>query len=120
MIYAVPFILIQVALLVCWWSVWLFSGHMSPFMRNLFIFVSALLLCLWIVRSYYHYKHYATVIAQNAPLYVGPEKGYPKRGFLQQQEGVVVEQKKDGWYYVSSSQGRGWLQADDVSIKEST
>ncbi len=83
-----------------------------------------LLFCLaagaWGVRAYRHYWPRAVIIHDSAVLFVGPETNFPKRGILSRGEHVVVEQKKDGWYYVSSSQGRGWVQAQDLADEGNT
>lgn len=114
MIYFVPFIVLQCCVLLLWWILWLLRSRMNPFARGcLSLFFIAIFVC-WVLRAYRHYWPQAVIASQEALLYVGPEKDYPARGVLKHLEKIVIEQKKDGWYYVSSSQGRGWVQAKDL------
>lgn len=74
----------------------------------------------WAVQAPKYYWPRARVASQEAYLYIGPEKDFPKRAILTGSEQIVIEQKKEGWYYVSTSQGKGWVQATDVAVEGDT
>lgn len=133
------FLLLQLSTLIFWWILWFlyfppqkyvdgrsehtgsrFAGHDSSkvtFIRGcvLMLFLSSFV--GWALRAYTYYWPQATISSSEAFLYIGPEKGFPKRAVMHEGEKVVIEQKKEQWYYVSSSQGKGWLQATDVALE---
>lgn len=110
MTFSIPFLFLQVSLLSIWWLLWFLYPSMNNWVKALIGCAFVIALVGWGIRAYQHYWPYLVVSAQSAPLYIGPERSYPQRGILKQGESVAIEQKKEGWYYVLSSQGRGWVE----------
>lgn len=115
-----PFVLLQLGMLTLWWIIWFYFSKMSVFLRVCVLLLFIGFLIGWSVNALYYYWPRGYVNAQEAFLYLGPEKSYPKRGVLSGLEEIVIEQKKDGWYYVSSSQGKGWVQTADIAVEGDT
>ncbi len=126
-----PFIILQIGTLIFWWILWLFcyprglrsasgDSSTSSFVRGCVLMLFLGFFIGWAVHAPRYYWPRARIVSQEAHLYVGPEKDFPKRALLSDSEQIVIEQKKEGWYYVSTSQGKGWVQATDVALEGDT
>ena len=116
----IPFVLLQSAVLFLWWTLWFFWNRMTTVLK-LLVFALFLGACIgWGIKAYRYYWPQGLIISEQAALYLGPEKNFPKRALMQHGEHLLVVEKKDGWYYVSTSHGHGWVEAADVALEEHT
>lgn len=119
MIKMIPFGVLQISLLIMWWILWMFWARLSKGVRHFCVLLGLIFFAGWAYFAYNYYWPHAIVTAESAQLYIGPDASYPVRATLSQDERVAVEQKKDGWYYVSSFQGKGWMKADTIVVESS-
>lgn len=111
-----PLFLLQVGILVPWWILWLSGYRLTTFMRGCFLMLFLAFTIGWSLRMYSYYWPHA-LTSKETILSIGPEKNYPVRCTLAINTPLVIEQRKDGWYYVSSACGKGWVQASDVAVE---
>ncbi len=109
----VPFIVWQLSVLIGWWLLWLLYKRLSSETYFLLVFIWCMFVGGWALRSRVEYRPRAWVL-QKTEIYVGPGKEYPVRAALEANEELILVKKKGSWYYVNSTYGIGWVQADSV------
>lgn len=111
----IPFIVWQLSFLTLWWLLWVVIRS-----KRSFIVIGGLicLVGLGLVLKGYAYYYPRMMVKKNVLLYVGPDKSYPTRGILKEGTKVVLVKKRDQWYDISSSSGRGWVYSDDNELEK--
>lgn len=108
-------LLLQISTLFIWYVVWFFWNKLAYGIRSVLLILGLSILALCLVKAYRDIYPIVHIIIP-VDIYLGPDTSYPMRGQLLAQQEVVVEQKKDGWYYVASAQGKGWIQGAKTSL----
>ncbi len=103
-----PFIVWQIGVIVCWWTVWF--GYTRFSAEGRFLVVGSLLLCFagWVLSARDVYRPRAQV-RQQTVLRVGPGTDYPQRAAIDEHDELILVKKRGPWYYVSSRKGIGWV-----------
>jgi len=109
MVITLPLIVSQLALLSTWTVLWLLWPRLHYFFRFFLLLISLFFGVACLKNAYREYYPTTAVSGESVSLYVGPDSSYPIRAQLHDHEEVVVEQMKDGWYYVATAHGRGWI-----------
>lgn len=114
---SIPFLIGQLAVIVTWALMWYYGmkrKKRSFVLATVLFFVS---LIGWIPHAKNHYYPTLYVGPEGASLYLSPDKNSLIREKLKADEKITIAQKKDLWYYVFSSRGNGWVNANEVALK---
>ncbi len=114
----IPFGVWQVIVLTLWWCIWFGILYLPKALRVLMIGTWLFIFMGWAVQATHIYRPRAVVMGSTIPLYVGPDESYPIRGLLEPLQEVGLAKKEGQWYYVTSSQGNGWVRHDHVTLKK--
>ena len=114
----IPFIMWQLLVLCTWTGCWYYGAlqyRRKAFFVSFFLFLTAA--AGWALHARLRYYPPVYVHTEGAFLYLGPDNSYAIRRKLNADEKLTIAQKKDLWYYVVSSEGNGWVKAEDVTLE---
>lgn len=109
----VPFVVLQLGVLIGWWVLWWGFSRFSSGTRYLILALWILFFIGWAMKVP-QMLYVRARVSKEVPLLVGPSENYPSRGMLETHDEVVLVKKEGAWYYISSHKGKGWVSAASI------
>lgn len=116
MITVIPDILWQIIFIIIWSSLIFFANLIKMRYKILLLILLTLIAFVGIIILYRRNMQHGIVNKQTVGVRIGPDKSYPFKSTLNYLDDIRILKKINDWYYISSHNGKGWINIENIEV----